>query len=318
MDLKHLTAMVTVADVGSVTRAAELLHVVQPAVTRQIRALEQELGVELFERTRHGMRLTKAGEVMVDRARRALLELERARAEIRPTPGQVIGVVQVGLLESTAELIAEPLVSALAQAHPGIQLHVITGYSGHLQRWLDDGDLDLSLLYNLASTPALHVQPLADERLWAVAPADAGLMPERPVSVAEAASHPMVMPAAGHGLSAVLDTAFASAGVTAEVSVRTNSMQLQKLFVQAGLGWTILPGVGIAIDHRSGLISAAPLYEPEVRRSIVIGMRRTGRPSAATDVVAAELTNQVRMAVQNGTWPASALASAVSTDPQIP
>jgi LysR family transcriptional regulator, nitrogen assimilation regulatory protein len=86
MDLKHLTALVTVSDAGSVTKAARLLHVVQPAVSRYIRALEDEVGVPLFERTRQGMTLTPAGEILAERARRALLELERARAEIRPDP----------------------------------------------------------------------------------------------------------------------------------------------------------------------------------------------------------------------------------------
>ncbi|GDY40257.1 hypothetical protein SANT12839_011390 [Streptomyces antimycoticus] len=159
MDVKQLKALVTVAEVGSVTRAAELLHLVQPAVTRQIRTLEEELGVPLFERTRQGMRPTEAGAIMADRARRALNELERARAEVQPTPGVVTGIVTVGLLESTTDLLAEPLVSALARDHPGIELRLMTAYSGHLQQWLDDGDLDLTLLYNLADTPSLNLRP---------------------------------------------------------------------------------------------------------------------------------------------------------------
>src|SRR5881392_1772329 len=110
MDIKQLKALVTVAEVGSVTRAATVLHLVQPAVTRQIRTLEEELGVPLFERTRQGMRPTEAGAAVVERARRALHELERTRAEVRPTPGEVSGIVTVGLLESTLELLAEPLV----------------------------------------------------------------------------------------------------------------------------------------------------------------------------------------------------------------
>jgi DNA-binding transcriptional LysR family regulator len=119
MDFKQLKALVTVVDVGSVTRAAELLHLVQPAVTRQIRSLEQELGVTLFERTRHGMRPTGAGTSLAERARRALTELERARAELAPAPGAVTGIVTVGLLESTTALLAGPLVSSILRRHPG-------------------------------------------------------------------------------------------------------------------------------------------------------------------------------------------------------
>src|SRR5580700_6093144 len=136
LDIKQLKALVTVIEAGSVTRAAELLHLVQPAVSRQIRTLEHELGVPLFERTRHGMRPTAAGVRFADRARRALAELDRARAEVAPTPGAVAGIVNVGLLESTAELLAEPLVSAVLRRHPGVELRVLTAYSGHLQQWL--------------------------------------------------------------------------------------------------------------------------------------------------------------------------------------
>ncbi|MFI8194083.1 LysR family transcriptional regulator [Streptomyces sp. NPDC085946] len=134
MDIKQLRALVTVAEVGSVTRAAALLHLVQPAVTRQIRTLEHELGVPLFERTRQGMRPTEAGTIMVDRARRALGELERARAEVQPVPGAVTGAATVGLLDSTSDLLAEPLASGVARDHLEVELRLVTAYLGHLQQ----------------------------------------------------------------------------------------------------------------------------------------------------------------------------------------
>ncbi|MGP4110607.1 LysR family transcriptional regulator [Streptomyces sp. 4N509B] len=307
MDVRQLRALVTVAEVGSVTRAAELLHLVQPAVTRQIRTLEQELGVALFERTRHGMRTTEAGAIMVDRARRALTELERARAEVQPTPGVVSGIVTVGLLESATELLAEPLVSAVARDHPGIELRLMTAYSGHLQQWLDDGDLDLSLLYNLAGSPSLNVRPLAEERLWVVAPAGEGLRAEDPVPFARVAAQPLVMPAAGHALRSLIDAAAGRAGVEMTIVVQTNSLRLQKQLVGAGHGWTVLPGVGIAEDVALGRLSAAPLSEPEVWRSIVLGTPRTGRTPPAVTVVAREVTRQLAVAVRQGRWPSARL-----------
>lgn len=302
VDVKQLKALVTVAEVGSVTRAAELLHLVQPAVTRQIRTLEQELGVPLFERTRQGMRPTEAGAIMVDRARRALNELERARAEVRPAPGVVTGIVTVGLLESTSELLAEPLVSAVARDHPGIELRLMTAYSGHLQEWLDDGDLDLSLLYNLDSTPSLNARPLVREHLWVVAPAAAGLRADRPVPFAEAAAHPLVMPASGHALRALIDAAAGRAGAELDVAVQTNSMRVQKQLVLAGHGWTVLPGVGIAEDLTAGTLSAAPLAEPDVWRSIVLATPRSGRTPPAVEVVSRELVRRIRAEVTRGGW----------------
>lgn len=307
MDLKQLRALVTVAEVGSITRAAELLHLVQPAVTRQIRSLEHELGIPLFERTRQGMRPTAAGIALVERARRALTELERARAELQPTSGVVRGIVTVGLLESSADLLAEPLVSAVLRAHPEIELRVLTAYSGHLQQWLDNGDLDLSLLYNLTSTPSLNAKPLVREKLWVVAPPADGLRADKPVPFDEVAAHPLVMPTAGHGLRALIDTACSRADADLCVTVQTNSLALQKHLVLGGHGWTILPGVGIAEDVAQGTLSAAPLRDPEIWRSIVLGRPRAGRIPPAVEVVAAELTRQVRTAVDEERWPSALL-----------
>ncbi|ANP56623.1 DNA-binding transcriptional LysR family regulator [Streptomyces griseochromogenes] len=316
MDVKQLKALVTVAEVGSVTRAAELLHLVQPAVTRQIRALEEDLGVPLFERTRQGMRPTEAGAIVADRARRALNELERARAEVRPAPGVVTGIVTVGLLESTAELLAEPLVTAVARAHPGIELRVMTAYSGHLRQWLDDGDLDLSLLYNLDSTPSLSTRPLVREHLWVVAPAAAGLRADRPVPFAEAAVRPLVMPAPGHALRALIDAAAARAGAELRVAVQTNSMPVQKRLVLAGHGWTVLPGVGIAEDVAAGRLSAAPLTEPDVWRSIVLATPRPGRTPPAVEAVAGELVSRIRVEVAGGHWLSAQLDGADAAEAQ--
>ncbi|MEU9588970.1 LysR family transcriptional regulator [Streptomyces sp. NPDC048219] len=315
MDVKQLKALVTVAEVGSVTRAAELLHLVQPAVTRQIRTLEEELGVPLFQRTRQGMRPTDAGQIMVDRARRALNELERARAEVQPRSGQVTGIVTVGLLESTSDLLAEQLVAAVGEAHPGVELRLMTGYSGHLQQWLDTGDLDLTLLYNLDSSPSLHARPLVRERLWAVAPASAGLRADSPVAFSRVAAHPLVMPAAGHALRTLIDAAAARSGGTMEVAVQTNSMRVQKQLVLAGHGWTVLPGVGIAEDVAEGRLSAAPLCEPDVRRSIVLGTPRYGRVPPAVAVVARELVRRITEAVSQGRWPSAQLQT--SEEPEV-
>ena len=305
MEVKQLKALVTVVEVGSVTKAAELLRIVQPAVTRQIRTLEHELGMPLFERTRHGMRPTAAGLSLADRARRALTELDRARAELTPTPGVITGIVSVGLLESTADLLTEPLVSAVLGNHPGIELRVLTAYSGHLQQWLDCGDLDLSLLYNLTSSPSLNVTPLVREKLWVVAPPGDGLCVEQPVSMARVAAQPIVMPASGHGLRTLIDRAAAQAEVELGIAVQTNSMTMQKRLVLGGHGWTLLPAAGIGQDVADGLLSAAPLTEPEVWRSIVLGVPRTGRITPAAMAVATELVRQVRIAARSSRWPSA-------------
>jgi LysR family transcriptional regulator, nitrogen assimilation regulatory protein len=113
MDLKQLKAFLTVAETGNVTRAAEVLHLVQPAVTRQLKLLEDDIGARLFDRERHGMVLTAAGHSLIAYARRAMLELERARAEIAGADSGIGGLVTLGLLPSSIDALAGPLVTAL-------------------------------------------------------------------------------------------------------------------------------------------------------------------------------------------------------------
>lgn len=140
------------------------------------------------------------------------------------------------------------------------------------------------------------------ERLWVVAPASAGLCADRPVPFAEVAARPLVMPAPGHGLRALLDAAAARAGAEPRVAVQTNSMPVQKRLVRAGHGWTVLPGVGIAEDVADGTLSAAPLAEPDVWRSIALAAPRSGRTPPAVAAVAAELVRAARSAVTGGRW----------------
>ncbi|MFD2416449.1 LysR family transcriptional regulator [Amycolatopsis pigmentata] len=311
MDLKHLTALVTVSDTGSVTKAARLLHVVQPAVSRYIRALEDEVGVPLFERTRQGMTLTPAGEILAERARRALLELERARAEIRPDPGHVQGIVTIGLLESTVELLAAPLLEAVGHRHPGIDLRLLSAYSGHLQQWLDDGAVDMALLYNLASAPSISLTPLLCESLWAVAPPDVDLTGTDAFTWAHVAKRPLVLPVAGHGLRTLIDQALHTAGVEPTITCETNSMVVQKKLVATANAWSVLPAAGVAEDVAAGRLCGGPLTDPEVSRTIILALPRTSRMPPAVGAVSGEIVRVTRRLVEDGGWPTARLVDSL-------
>jgi DNA-binding transcriptional LysR family regulator len=307
MDLKQLRALVTVSDTGSVTKAARLLHVVQPAVSRYISSLEEELGVPLFERTRQGMTLTAAGVVLAERARRALLELERARAEIRPDREHVRGIVTIGLLESTVEMIAAPLLESVARQHPGVDLRLLSAFSGHLQQWLDDGAVDMTLLYNLASTPSISVTPLLQESLWAVAPPGVALAGA--TTWEQVTRRPLVLPVAGHGLRVLIDQALRTADVDATVMCQTNSMQVQRRVVASGTAWTVLPAGCVAEDVAAGRLSGGPLAGPEVSRTIVLALQRAERVPPAVEVVASEVVRVTRRLVADGAWPTARVVS---------
>ena len=305
MDFKQLRALLIVAETGSVTRAAELLNLVQPAVSRQLRMLEEDVGAVLFRRGRQGMELTEAGHTLVEYARRALDQLDRARAELKPDDGLLGGIVSVGLLPSVCDLLASRLVKAVGQEQPGIRIRIVMGYAGHLQQWLSSGEVDLALLYDPAPSPDLMVRPLLEESLWVVGLKDSGLDPQTPVHIADLANHPLILPGASHGLRSLVEHACAAQSVRLSVVAETNSMSVQKSLVLGGHGWTILPSIAIVDDVESGKLAAAPFSEPPLQRKIVLATPVKLKKTAPTTCVEAALVACMNQSVQRGEWPAT-------------
>lgn len=305
MDFKQLRAFLTVADTGNVTRAADVLHLVQPAVSRQLRLLEEDVGAPLFERERHGMVLTDAGRSLLGYARRAMLELDRARAEITGAAGGhgIGGLVTLGLLPSTIDTLASPLVTTLAEHYPGIRVRLAMGYAGTLLRWLQSGEIDAALLYGAERSPDIQTTPLIEEPLWVIGPQGADLRPEHPVPLVTLAGQPLVLPSTPHGIRALVDHACAVAGVTLSITVETNALSVQRSLVLGGHGLTLLPPIAVMEDLHTGHLTGAPLCEPSITRTIALALP-TNRPvSAAVRRAADGLVDCAHQAVANGGWP---------------
>lgn len=302
MDIRQIRAFLAIADTGSVTRAAELLHIVQPAVSRQLKLLEEDVGAPLFERERSGMVLTEAGQVLMDRARRALRELDAARLEIRPTPGSIAGVVNLGLLPSSCELLAAPLVRALQTQYPLIRISVSVGYTDHLLRWLESGEIDAALLYDPKPSPALDVEPLVEESLSLCGPASLGLSDERPLTVHALGRSPLILPSPPHGLRSLVEHACAVAGVQVTIAAETNALGVQKELVVQGLGLTVVPRVAVRGEIERGLLCSARIDQPDFLRRIVLALPTTRRTSTTVRCVATALKNDMRDAVRSGEW----------------
>lgn len=302
MDLKHLRAFLTVAETGNVTRSAEILHLVQPAVSRQIRLLEESIGAQLFERERHGMVLTTAGKALIGYARRVLLEIDRAKMEIGTATGEVSGLVTLGLLPSTVDILACPLVSAVAKAYPGIHVRIAIGYAGTLMSWLESGEVDAALLYGAERSPNIQTAPLIEEPLWVVGPAQIKLRKSKPVTLARVANHTFVLPSSSHGIRTIVEHACAVAQVQLHISAETNALSVQRALVLGGHGLTILPPIAVAEDLRSRRLSGAPLADPAISRTIVLGLpnnRPTGRHVQCTTDL---LIQTARQAIKLGSW----------------
>lgn len=302
MDFKQLRAFLTVADTGNVTRAAELLNLVQPTVSRQLGLLEEDIGTELFKRERQGMVLTDAGKALQVYARRVMLELDRARAEVGGAADEISGLVTIGLLPSTCDVISSPLVTAVAANYPGIRMRISMGYAGTLQHWLETGEIDAALLYGVESAPNIQTTPLLDEELWVVGSPAAKLRRTKPVPLASLAGQPLILPSGPHGIRTLVDRACAVSNVALTVVAETDAMSIQKSLVLGGHGLTILPVIAIADELARKQVTAAPLCDPKITRTIVLALpanRVVGQHVRRTIEL---LVGCVKDAVMRGDW----------------
>ena len=302
MDFKQLRAFLTVAEMGNVTRAAEVLHLVQPAVSRQLKLLEEDIGAPLFERERHGMVLTDAGKALLVYARRAMLELERARAEIAGSATGIGGLVTLGLLPSTIDMLSSALVQSISERHPGIRIRIAMGYAGTLLAWLQSGEVDAALLYGAEHVSDVQTKPLLEEPLWVIAPKAARLGPARPVTLASLTERSMVLPSAPHGIRTLVQHACAVSNIELQIAAETNALSVQRSLVLSGHGWTILPPIAVAEDLRSGQLTGAPLSAPEITRTIVLALP-ANRPTPPHVRCAVDLlVDCASSAVESGAW----------------
>ncbi len=309
MDLKQLRALLAIAETGSVTKASEILHIVQPAISRQVKLLEEELGVVLFERERHGMVPTAAGRKFVERVRRALVEIDEGRREISPGKQEFSGTVVVGYLPSTAEFLSSSLMARLRQSYPHITVRSYVTYLDDLESSLERSEADIALVFPRPDSVSRYPSDkLLEESLYLVGPPDSGLDMDTPVALSELGQVPLILPATSNGIRALVERECTASGVTLNVAIETNSMTLQKNLVLQGMGMSILSAFIVYDEVRRGELCAAPIASDHLRRGLHLA-RAVGRNlSPAAAKVADELTQAVRTLVAEGRWPGARLA----------
>jgi len=285
MNLEQLRAFATVAELGNFTRAAEQLHLAQPSLSRQIAALEQDLGVELVTRARVGSTLTPAGESLLPLARRMLADAASVRRELDALAGLRRGRVRLGATPTLCVSLVTEVLSEFHEAHPAIELHITERGSRGLLEALGGGELDLALITTsgAASTEKFTVTPLLVEELVVVSSSDAAPLTDREsLRLAEVAGLPQVVFSSTYDLRATTDAAFRAAGLSPRTVIEGAEMDAVLRFVERGIGVAIVPAM-VLID-RTGLASVR-LSEPTLTRTISIARVAEIAPSPAVGVM---------------------------------
>ena len=241
MELRKLAYFDAVVRDGSFTKAAQRLHVAQPAVSAQIRRLESELGTTLLERTTRRVALTHAGELFVARARQALAQLDAARGDLAELSAVRRGRVRIGATQVLGSLDLPASLASFRHRYPGVSLTLHTGLIAKLLGLLDAGDVDLILGPVHDDLPAaFHARPLAPESLVLVTPPGHPLAAGRDVALAAAGDEPFVCLPADSRLHAILAGAAAAEGFVPRIEFETYSPASIRELVAAGLGVALL------------------------------------------------------------------------------
>ncbi|HEY3482312.1 MAG TPA: LysR family transcriptional regulator [Streptomyces sp.] len=289
--LRQLEYLVTVVDTGSFTRAAEQLHVTQPALSHQIRALESALGGPLLERLPRSVRPTPMGRAVLPHARAALAEAERLHAVARRTAGLEDGELEVAAIYSVSLGILPPVLRAWRRAHPGVRIRLREyPHADTLQAAMTAGRADLAV----GPAPAHWdgpVRELGVEEFAVVLPADDPLAcnPGRTVALSDLADRAWVHYAPENGLADLLDRVCAQAGFRPHAAIRAEQTSAAPLLAAAGLGPALVPAT-IVPPHFDGTLLRP---DPPVRRTLTAYTRTS--PDPLTVAFADLLAQQARV-----------------------
>lgn len=287
MQPHQLEYFLAVAETGSFTRGAERAGVVQSAVSAAVRQLERELGAALLERSYHRVDLTAEGEALLPHARRVLAALAGARDAVAGARGEVVGTVLMGTLAYTGPWDIAALLQGFGAEHPRVAVHLRQTTAGSASSLADvrSGALDLALVSSVAGRlPGLRLDELHREPLVFACDTDHPLAGRDEVSVAELGDEEFVDYPTGWGNRAVVDTAFAAAGVTRTIRTEVTDFGLARGLVCRGLGVTILPQAAAAAEG----ISVVPLAD-RLEWPVQLARPADRRPSTAADRLAAYL-----------------------------
>ena len=271
MSSQNLEYFCRVADFGSFSRAAVVLGINQSALSRHVRSLEAELGVQLFYRNGRGVVLTEQGQRLFERASRALEEIALARQEAVNSRPDAIRSVVIGVTPTVGRVLVQPMAVQLIAAFPEIKLQFIEGFTGHLMEWLDSGRVDVAVLYKSWATERLKAEHLIDENLCLIAPAGApALKPKTPSAVL--ADVPLILPSAKHGLRRLIETVATEHKLKLSVRIEADSLESILMLVKADLGYSVLPAAPIREEVARGQVQASLLIRPEVTRTLLLAI----------------------------------------------
>lgn len=309
MELRQLRYFVAIVDHGSLSRAALVLHVAQPALTQQLRQLEEELGAQLLHRSAHGVVSTDAGKVFYEHAQAILKQVADARAAVVQSLDKPSGSVTLGLPHSISGALALPLLRAARERYPEITLQLTEEISGSLTEQLKSGRLNLAVLFDDAPTAQFAATPLVEEDLVFICKAGSNLAPRTDLlTLREALGSTLILPARQHGVRPLVEQVAQGAGLALRNVLEINSIAILRSAILADLGATLLPRAPMQDDLASGAMQAWPVSHPAVTRRVILCSSRNIPLTNAAAAISRLVREVTEGLCEDRAWPGARLA----------
>ena len=305
MELRQLRYFVRIVELGSMSRAALDLDMVQSALSQQISRLESELSTRLLQRTPRGVLPTEAGQAFFHEAQLTLRHA--AQAVHAAQQARLSGAVSIGLPPTISSVLGLPLMRAMRERYPDVRLHMVSTLSGHLTSLLNARQLDLAILFDTHAARRWSVMPLLEEQLFLIQSRQQPVAPQiqhaAPISLEQLQAIPLILPSGSHGLRSSIMASFSHAGFQSQMAMEIDSLPLLMEAVDAGLGATVQPwsAVGLYKDAAERF-QWSHISDDQVRRSAALCSLSDDELSPAALAARVVLTDCARQLVQSGAW----------------
>jgi LysR family nitrogen assimilation transcriptional regulator len=306
MNLRQLEIFVAVVEEGSLTRASERVHIVQPALTQHIKSLELDIGIPLLVRNNRGVRPTEAGLRLFERASALLAQFRDLRQIVRGAGYEPAGEVRVGISTTLSTFMSARLVTHVAETYPGIRVHIVEPMVGVVSDWLQKGQVDFALMYRPKTAKSLELSEILSERLDLCGSPESmrGLPSDGPPGLGDVAQLPLIIQHKGYGVRDQLDDLAKQHGLSLKVSVEIDAVASIKALAQQGLGFCLLPPMATVEERAQGKLVSRPIVKPELRRSIYLARFSGTELSSAAAAVFRACGQLITTMVNEGTWEA--------------
>ncbi len=308
MELRQLRYFVAIVDHGSLSRAAQVLHVAQPALTQQLRQLEEELGAQLVHRSAQGVLSTEAGKLFYEHAQAILKQVGDARSAVTQSATRPAGSVSLALPHSISGALALPLLMATRKRYPEITLQLTEELSGNLTEQLKSGRINLAIQFDDGQLAPFHCTALVEETMMFIhktgsahAPAGAGRRGGK-VTLAQAVGASLILPGMQHGVRFRIENVARAAGLRVENIIEINSLAILKSALLADMGATILPLAPLLAEVERGDLQATPIDSTALSRTVTLCASKNIPLTAATAAISQLVQDVTRELCDKGRW----------------